>query len=1274
MDLWNGRETGAGKPHCSTALPSRFDRPVNRPHTISFASMPHYTDSITTEDRTVKRLRIFISSPGDVFEERAIAERVIERLQSEYIGRLVLEPLLWEHEPLLASGNFQEQLVRPSETDVVIAILWSRLGTRLPKGFTRADGSRYDSGTEYEFEDAVEGFRKNGKPDLVVYRKTAPPSVRLDDEKELLERLQQKKKLDEFVARWFHDQAEGTLIAAFHSFNSPGDFENLLEAHLRRLVERKLPDSMTAGGDTAAVWKKGSPFRGLAAFEFEHAPVFFGRTRAVSDILQGLREQAADNRAFILVLGMSGGGKSSAVRAGVLPMLTQPGVIEGVGLWRRAVFRPGDTPGDLFTGLAAALLRDHALASLDPESEGPAALARVLRESPHSAVHLIKTALEHETGKLAGKTPVKAGRVASRLALVIDQMEELFTQDGISAADRKLFVATLDALARSGRVWIIATLRSDFYPRLAELPALGALKEGAGQYDLMPPVSSEIGQMIRLPTRAAGLKFEEDHSSSERLDDMLRDAAAERPEILPLLQFTLEELYQRRTANGTLTLEAYRELGGVEGSLAQRAETVFQECPPDVQAALPTVLNALVSIEQDGHESIGRKRAPWKNATNARVRALLETFVAARLFVTELADDGSAVVTVAHEALLWHWPRVQDWVGQNRQNLRIRGRISAAAERWVKEDKHTDLLLPRGQPLGEAEILLHQDIELNAIETEFVQASRFRAARSQRLKAAVAAALALLAVLAGGAALVANQQRHLAIEARTRAEIDAAAAEQTTEFMVGLFSVSDPGEARGSTVTAREILDKGAARIKEELNDQPAIQATLMAAIGKVYTSLGLYGPATSLLDSALKKRRELYGGAHLEIARTLVNLGEVLTLNAEYRSAEPHLREALAMWPVLSRDESVDVAQNMYALADLLGRTGSYAEAESLFRESLRIRRSLLGNRNLQVAQSLEGLALNLFDQGNYDEPVPLLREALAMRREMQDSPDPDLAEALNNLGFVLGEVGAYEEAEALFREALAMKRVLFGDAHSEIAMGLNNVAFMLHDQGKYDAAESLYRDAIAMQRRLLGDGHPDVAMALNNLAFLLHDKGEKKQALEMSRQSLEIYKEALGDNHPSVAQGMNNLAMWLAEDGDYAAAEPMLREALAIRVKLLGEEHTDVAGSLTLLADVLVNTGRFEEARELAARARGICSRALSDNHWSTAGAASVEGAALTGLGQYEQAEALLLQSLAILQSDPGARPVFVTDTERRLADLYRLWGKPDKAAQYLAMSSDD
>ena len=1211
----------------------------------------------------MKTLRFFISSPGDVFEERALAGRVIERLQSEYIGKVVLEPVLWEHEPLLATATFQTQIVKPSDTDVVIAILWARLGTPLPAQFTRADGSRYESGTEYEFEEAIAGFRTNGKPDLLVYRRSAPPSVRLDDEKDLLERLAQKKKLDEFIGKWFHDQADGSLVAAFHPFESPSDFEILLENHLRRLIERQLPRSVRSTSEARAVWKKGSPFRGLAAFEFEHAPVFFGRTRAVSDVLQALREQATDGRSFVLILGMSGGGKSSVVRAGVLPMLTKAGVIEGVGFWRRAVFRPTDVRGDVFTGLARALLREDALPSLDGDGAGPDELAQVLRQSPQAATAMLRNALARQD---AG-----SDKSNGRLALVIDQMEELFTQEEILPEHREAFVDVLDAFARSGRVWVICTLRSDFYPRLANLPKLTALKEGAGQYDLLAPTASEIGQMIRLPTRAAGLHFEEDPASSERLDDRLRDAAAEHPEILPLLQFTLEELYQRRTEDGTLTLAAYRELGGVEGSLAQRAETVFKQLPADVQAELPKVLNALVSIEQDGHETVGRKRAPWANLSTGTSRALVEAFVENRLFVTELADDGSAVVTVAHEALLWHWPRVMDWVAQNRENLRVRARISAAAERWEAESKRADLLLPPGKPLLEAESLLEHGIELHAGEAAFIEASITRERRLQKVRRGVVATVATLGAIAMVAAYFATQQSDAANEARARAEIEAGTAKQTTSFMTGLFNVADPSEALGNTITAKEVLDKGAARINRELAGQPAIQSTLMETIGTVYTSLGLYPQAIPLLRSALEKRRALYGNKNVEVARLLDRLCEALKLKAEYEAAQGMCREALATRRELLGNQHADTARSVYELADLLGRMGDFAAAEPLFREALSLRKKLFGAQSLEVAQSLEGLALNLFDQGKFQGSVELLRDAVALRRKLHHGPHPQLAEALNNLGFVIDEMGQNREAEQLFREALEMKRVLLGSAHPEIAIGLNNVAFALYEQRKYDQAQAVYQEALEMQRRLLGANHPDVAMTLNNLAFVTHDKGDLKNAIELSSESLDIYRRSLGAEHPSVARAMNNLALWKMENNDLASAEPLLRGALEVRKKALGPDHVEVAGTMTLLAGTLIETQRFEEARTLAADAEKIYLKALGSQHWRTASAANAEGAALAGLKQFAQAEPLLVASDAVLHKDAGAPKYYVKRSDRWLAGMYRATGRPQMAAKHFAQA---
>jgi tetratricopeptide (TPR) repeat protein len=540
--------------------------------------------------------------------------------------------------------------------------------------------------------------------------------------------------------------------------------------------------------------------------------------------------------------------------------------------------------------------------------------------------------------------------------------------------------------------------------------------------------------------------------------------------------------------------------------------------------------------------------------------------------------------------------------------------------------------------------------------------------RHRRMIALVTASIVGMTITSGLAA-AAWLARNQAERERARAETEAETARQTTDFLVGLFAVSDPNEARGNSITAREILDKGAQRIKTELSTQPAIQATLMETMGTVYTSLALYPPAASLLDSALQQRLELYGADSLEVAQSAEKLGGVLTLTAEYDKAEIHYRKAFDLRQKLLGPEHVDIARSQYQLADLLMRKGEYETAEPLFREALAMRRKLLGGDAVEVAKSLEGLAMNFVSQSKYDEALPAMRLAVELQRKLHEEPHTDLAEALSNLGVVLSDIGEYAESEKLYRESLRMKRVLLGDTHPEIALSLNNLAYTLADQKKYDEAASMFRQAIAMQRKLLGNDHPDIAAALNNLAFVLHDKGDAEGARRMMQESLDMYRRTVGLEHPSTARAMANAGMWQLEAGDFASAEPLLREALQMRRKLLGDGHAEVAGSLILLASLLVETGRFEEARVAAAEARAICLQALGAAHWRTAAATSVEGAALLGLGQTAQGAKLLLDGLAALRADDGALTFYVDNAARWLAEFNRERGAavetPEQAA---------
>ncbi len=677
---------------------------------------------------TLPTFRIFVSSPGDVNEERVLAERTIRRLAEEYATVARVEGIFWEHEPLAATSTFQAQLVRPSEADVAVCILWARLGTRLPKDFRRADGSAYESGTSFEFEDAADGFRLRGTPDLLVYRKSTDPTVSLKDESVVVEMLRQRRSLHEYLQRWFHNQEDGSLAAAFHPFDAPARFEELLDQHLRKLIERRWPAQAAIGA--RGLWRRETPFRGLARFDLEHAPIFFGRSRATADVLAGLRARAANpGSAFVLILGMSGSGKSSLARAGVVPLLTQSGVIPGVAVWETVIMQPAQAgvDGTPLRALAKAWLERVGPAASDGgppagmvSDSDVTALTAALARSPANAADLFWQARPPASDE-------------TQIALLVDQLEEIFTMAAVTAEDRLAFVSVLSALCGSGRFWCLATMRSDFYARCEELPPLVTLMEGQGQYHLLMPTAAELAQIIRFPVRMAGLRLEEDPDTGERLEDLLLGSTVGTPGSLPLLEFTLEELYKLRRDGGVLSLQAYRALGGVEGALATRAEGVFMALDVVTRATLPSVLRRLVFIDPAQGNAALRRSATRDSFANGDAQSLVSAFVSARLFVADSGEGGTPTVSVAHEALIRHWPRVQQWLKDDREYLATRARVESAASVWRSEGESPLFLMNAGRALRDAVAIVGQRRdEIDDGLIRFVEAS-WRAARRNRL-------------------------------------------------------------------------------------------------------------------------------------------------------------------------------------------------------------------------------------------------------------------------------------------------------------------------------------------------------------------------------------------------------------------------------------------------------------------------------------------------------------------------------------------------------------
>ncbi|HUI16945.1 MAG TPA: AAA family ATPase, partial [Alphaproteobacteria bacterium] len=797
-------------------------------------------------------LRIFISSPGDVEEERRRAAIVVSRLAREFARFFEIKPVLWEYEPMLASGHFQDIIEPPSRSDIEVVILWSRLGTPLPiERYRGIDGRAPVTGTEWEFEDALRAHRERGAPDLLVYRKKTKGIAEFDSTAELEAAAQQRKALELFWDRYFGSAQTG-FKAAFNLFTDRDEFEQMLESHLTALIRERLPRLAGARQSSDGIaWYQGSPYRGLEYFDLEHATIFFGRARAQRQVTEALARRAGQGTAFVLVLGMSGCGKSSLVRAGVLPELMTPGVVSGVGMWRHCVFRPSEGEGDLIGGLIRALAgQAQALPELLEGGLSVEQVSGLVREAPGQAAVTIVPSLKRAAER--GKNVSGDGR----LILVIDQMEEIFSLPSVDKDARERFMALVAALAGSGAVWVIGVMRSDFYHRAAELPELVRLAADQGSYLLTEPNTAEIEEMIRQPAAAAGLAFEEDTQSGERLDVVLQEAAAREPGALPLLEFALDQLYRKdveEKRGSVLTFASYHELGELKGAVARHADEVCDGLPAEALAALPGVLRALVTMGSAEGRAVARAMRRDDIATTPARAAAIDRLVEARLLVGS-GEAGEGQLRLAHDMLIASWPRLRDLVAEDRDFLRTRERVDQAAAEWERRGKVDDFLLPAGRSLAEAEdILTRRSEDLESRDRVFIETSvrRERSQRERRLRRAraIAAAMALLAVVAAGFGWYAVDRR---AAAERNYEVALRAAQTLVRDVAGrLRNLGLPAASVRDILTSAESLYGDLVIGAASSPDLRSRQAETLMSLADSYAALGDSGAERKRAEAA---------------------------------------------------------------------------------------------------------------------------------------------------------------------------------------------------------------------------------------------------------------------------------------------------------------------------------------------------------------------------------------------------------------------------------------
>ncbi len=383
--------------------------------------------------------------------------------------------------------------------------------------------------------------------------------------------------------------------------------------------------------------------------------------------------------------------------------------------------------------------------------------------------------------------------------------------------------------------------------------------------------------------------------------------------------------------------------------------------------------------------------------------------------------------------------------------------------------------------------------------------------------------------LAAGLAVFALISREQAIDARNEANEQRAVAvresevaNQTTEFLIELFNVSDPSETRGNTITAREVLDQGAEKINDTGAMEPRIKARLLRTIGRVYQELGLYEPASSALTSSLQIQTGLGDADPLELAKALDEVGKLHEEVGDFDTARSYYHSALDIRESRLEQPHVEIVRSIRDVAITYWRQDQLDKAMELTQEARAMLLEVPGE-NKRLHNSLTNTLANIYAyQGRDAEAEPLIRELLGARYEQYGEKHLQTGFAHDNLAITLDALGKWEEAEQHYRKALEILLLVYGDNHPEVAQTMGNVGAFLVDRGAYDEAEGLLLQAIEIHRNTIGSDYFMIADSLKSLADLELERGAEEKALVLIDQALDIYKRSVSAEHSKTKDGL--------------------------------------------------------------------------------------------------------------------------------------------------------
>ena len=878
------------------------------------------------------------------------------------------------------------------------------------------------------------------------------------------------------------------------------------------------------------------PYRGLNAFREEDAFLFFGRREFSEKVF----EQVLARR-FVAMVGRSGSGKSSIAKAGLLPLLRRQKPPSDT--WEAVLFAPTNRP---FHRLAAQLVpiwspegRDQTDIATEAEKLGTRLAAGEV-----SLATFVDLALRHLPD-------------TTRLIAIVDQFEELFTQT-LDPEQRQRFVGQLIAATRESALTVLITLRADFYGQ-----AIGLNRElcdlmAAGIVNVGDMTAGELLEAIQEPARLTGLHFE------SGLVDRILEQVRQQPGSLPLLEYALTELWQRRQDHA-LTHQTYDAIGGVEGAIARRAQAQFAKLTSSQREIALPALSRLVRLSGASEEGTETRQTIRMNELGEDAKAVMRIFAESNARLVVAGRDsatGEETIEIAHEALIREWSDLKQWIDKDREFLVWRQQLRPFLEKWRGLAEHKESALLQGIYLTEARHWLRQrPKDLSEEECRFITSSEKPASRTRwRTGIAVAAMVALL--LAAAAWWWWTGRDDYQIQATL---------EEAKHAVVSASSIDDGAgpwlAALAYSGRAKEAMDEGAS-----IADQDT-RAQALAHTAVAFADSGQPTEAAALAQKTL-----VAPGSSLYAAQNLATAAEALAKAGHYQEAldtvsriEPRVHK------LSNKDDRMqafaglakvfaDRGQTRFVL-EFLARPGNPVATEACLAETARtLADAGQAGDALQLVSALKGafliayakagVAESLAEQGKREEASRIALEALQISRSIKTEPDRDYS--LN--WTIAGLAAAGDTSEAL-------------RAANDIADKTTN-AQALMDIATRVARLGKPADALAFAKMVKP---PYDGLALGTMVSVLAQAKKAPQALEM----LDVLKKQglVGTGIFGSVIDANTVVELLIE----AKANP--QDALDVAQHI--DDRWKRAESLAAVAAAFTQAGRMQESERVAEQA---------------------------------------------------------------------------------------